>query len=207
MASRADGTLEYVIGRSRCGKTTYLQQRVANHDRVLVWDIEGQWAMLPGYKEIAGKTSKKKNAEALIDALVNAGEKAKIAYQPGSAAEFETFCQCAMVWGFDAPCSIVAEELADVSNQGKAPDSWGVLVRRSMKYDVNVYGISQRPQESDKTILGNAKVVTVFAPNTDADRDYLVKKLGIAAEKIPTESLKYVNRFNDGRMTSGTLKF
>lgn len=207
MATRPDGSLEYVIGRSRCGKTTYLQKVIQHHKRILVWDIEGQWAMQPGFTEIGGHRTSKENIEKLIEALLTAGDRCWLAYQPTSMSEFESFCQCAFVWGQDAPCAIVAEELADVSSQGKAPMSWGILIRRGMKYGISTYAISQRPAEADKTILGNAKVVTIFAPNTDADRDYLVKKLGVPAEKIPTADLHYLQRFNDGRTGAGKLKF
>lgn len=203
MAKRKDGKLLYLTGRSRCGKTTHLMRLIMRDRRQVIWDIEGQYAMLPGYESVDG-------LGALVKRMIEIGQgEAKLAYQPGGTTdkEFDGFCKAAFSWGVLHPCTIVAEEISDVTTPGKAPNGWGILIRRGMKYQIDIYGVSQRPAEADKTILGNASCVIVFAPNTDADRHYLNKRLDIPLDKIPDQQLHYVERFNDGKLKAGKITF
>lgn len=183
-----DGRLIVVSGKSRSGKTAWVVKHIEIHDRIIAWDIEGQFAMLPGWKKI---TTKKE----LLAAVEKEGS-VKIAYVSRGRAEFEFWAGCALFWGtYKGPCAAIAEELADTTSPGKAPEGWGDLVRKGLKRGIWIYAIAQRWAEADKTAIGNASEVIAFQSATQADIDYLALKTRIPAEQLeklkPLEFIHY----------------
>lgn len=111
-------------------------------------------------------------------------------------AEFEFWTRCvfaALETG--GPLAAVAEELADVSTPAKAPPGWGLLVRRSKKRGVQLYAISQRWAEADKTILGNADEWVLFSQASLDDVRYLARKSRLEFDTLaalrPFEFVRY----------------
>ncbi len=185
-----DGKLFVIAGASRSGKTAWTVKQVRRSRRVIVWDPEDQWAQLPGFRRIT-------NAAELVQAVASIQGPAKLAYVAGGklGAAFNHWARCAMYWGrYVGPCAVVAEELADVSTPGKAPDQWGLLIRRGLKRGMDIYAISQRWAEADKTAVGNASRFVVFRVNGD-DVDYLARKTRIPVETIEgLRPLQYVEK-------------
>lgn len=199
MIRRNDGFMVYAIGRSRSGKTQWIKQQIKKDKRIIVWDIQGEYSLQKGFVSV-------ESIGALI-AKLKVGGALKIAYQPNSLKEFEIFCRCAYNWLRQDVCTIIIEELADVSSAGKAPDAWGIICRRGLKFGPSIYASTQRPQEADKTILGNTSMVHIHAPNTQADRDYIAKKIGVDEETIPSEKLYFLQKYSEGAVKTGKLKF
>lgn len=175
-----DGRLVVLAGKSRSGKTAYTAQAVAGSRRVIAWDPHDQWGRLRGWQRIT-------SASMLHQAIQTFGP-ARLAYVPQAGTdlkiEFEKFCKIALQFAkIFGPCDVIAEELATVSTSAKAPQAWGDLLRFALKLGSNVYAISQRWAEADKTALGNPSEVVCFQM-MPMDVDYMAKRTGIAPGEL-----------------------
>lgn len=198
-----DGRLIIISGASRCGKTTYVAQQVKAAKRVLAYDPEDQWCRLPGWKRITTR------AELLK--LVERPGSFKAGFVAGGdlKAEFDFWCAAVMYAGrYLNPITAIAEELSDVTSQGKAPGAWGILLRRGLKRGITIYAISQRWAEADKTAVGNASEFVVFRCTGDDGR-YMAQKTGIDIGEINLlVRLQWIKKDTDTqKITRGKLKF
>lgn len=174
-----DGRLYVVSGASRSGKTAWVRQMVQGEARVFLWDPEAQWCELPGWT--------KATSRAQLTAHAASHGPRKVAYVVGSslADNFDHFASCCMYAGrWVEPVAVVAEELADVTTTAKAPPAWGILVRRGLKRGINIYAISQRWSEADKTAFGNASDFVIFRASSMADVRYIAGRTKLEAEEI-----------------------
>lgn len=177
-----DGRLIVVSGASRCGKSTQVAREVKAERRVVAWDPEAQWCEQSGFRKITSRA-------ALLKAIQTPGHM-RLAYVAGGklAEEFDYLCKSVMYAGrYIAPLIYIGEELADVSTPGKAPEGWGILVRRGLKRGITIYAISQRWAEADKTAIGNASEYLTFLPRPK-DLRYVAGFTGLQMEEI--ESLQ-----------------
>lgn len=173
-----DGRIRVVSGASRCGKTTQVAKETAASYRICAWDPEDQYASLPGYAKVTTRRQ-------LLDALKTKG-RLRVAYVAGGdlKEEFDFWCGCVYHAGrFIAPLDAIAEELADVTTQSKAPGNWGILIRRGMKRGINIWAISQRWSEGDKTCVGNASEYVIFA-SRPKDLEYVARFTGLPVAEI-----------------------
>lgn len=173
-----DGRLYVVSGASRCGKSTQVANMMRMSRRAVAWDPEAQWCEQPGWRKV---TSRKQ-----LLAAIQARGHMRIAYVAGGdlQAEFDFICGCVMFAGRHVePLDFVAEELADVTTPSKAPGNWGILVRRGLKRGINIYAISQRWSEADKTAVGNASIYVVFTTRPK-DVPYVARFTGLTVEEI-----------------------
>jgi hypothetical protein len=174
-----DGRLVVAGGKSRSGKTTWTEKQVraSKLGRALAWDPEDQWSQLPGWTRV---TKAGDLARMLGDG------KMKVAFVPGLdyKKDFQLFCKLAFNWGDKfGPFDLIAEELADVTPPGKAIGAWGTLLRRGLKRGINIYAISQRWQEADKTAIGNASQIVMFSM-LPRDQKYMSKETGIPLDEL-----------------------
>jgi hypothetical protein len=99
----------------------------------------------------------------------------------------------AFSWG---NCTAVAEETADVTTPAKAPVGWGTLVRRGRKRGISIIGVTQRPAESDKTIIGNATKIHCGMLKRPQDRKYMALEMDVPLQVVnelkPLEWLEVV---------------
>jgi hypothetical protein len=198
-----DGRLVVVGGGSRSGKTAFVRQEVQHARRVFAWDPEDQWAQLPGWIRVTRRAD-------LMKAATKKGP-AKVAFVTGGDLKeaFQFWCDAVFhSTRYVEPTDAVAEELSDVTNSSKAPGSWGILLRRGLKRGGNIYAISQRWQEADKTAMGNATEFVLFRQNGKRAPAYLSRETGIPPEAIPKLPLHYV-RFDPATdaMQTGVLTF
>ena len=200
-----DGIITAIVGSAGSGKTGWLKQQIAPAPRLLVWDIEGQ------YTE---RTTAVHTRKALLKAIQKG--QARISYQPSTLADFDYWAKCAFMFvrlgaEIGQKTVIVAEELADVTSPAKAPDGWGMLIRRCRKYGGDVYGITQRPAESDKTLFGNCMVLHVCGLQRANDRKYVALELDMSVSDIAAlsrERLEYIHKdMRSGRVEFGRLTF
>ncbi|WP_201341168.1 hypothetical protein [Abyssogena phaseoliformis symbiont] len=126
-------------------------QKIRSGNRLLVWGPEGQFAISAGCQSF-------KTVKDLYLALKGNRGSAKMALSVDTdlKGQFYVFCEIAFYFGLLKQCKVVVEELADVSSSGKAPEKWGLLVRRGLKHGMDIYSMSQRIQEVDKTVFGNS---------------------------------------------------
>lgn len=194
-----DANITLVTGQSGSGKTVYVKRRLEKCRRVIVWDVKGEYASEPGFMrvETAGELAR----------VLAAGQHARIAFVPRSMTLFDHWCKCAYAWG---DCAVVAEELADVTTPGKAPEGWGWVLRRGRERRLVVFGITQRPSESDKTILGNATTIHVCAMARADDRKYMARELDVpqaVVDGLNLGNLEWIEKdLRLRKITRGSLK-
>jgi hypothetical protein len=123
--------------------------------------------------------------------------------------EFDAFCRLAWVWIRAARGALVIEELASVTTPGKAPPAWGDIVRAGLRYGPSLYALTQRPSESDKTVMGNATVIHSHAMARANDRRYMAAELDTdPAELAKLRPLEWVERDRrTGELRRGKVRF
>lgn len=184
-----DGKLNIFSGKSRSGKTALCVKLVTNeHKTAFIWDIQGQWSKIRGYKKVADLRE--------LANIAKTGKAGRWCYVPSGdfKAEFNLFCQCSFHYAqhFGA-CGVVAEELAQVTSAGKASNWWFRLLSQSLKYGACIYAISQRWAEADKTAIGNATDFYVFR-SLGADVEYIAEKAGLAVSDVKAlKKLDYIH--------------
>lgn len=185
-----DGRLCIISGASRSGKTVKTERLVRTFKTVFVWDIEAQWCKMKGFKKMS--------CYADLVKVVTTGKPGKYAYvsQGDMKADFDRFCRAVFHFGsYFGECAAVLEELADVTTTAKAPEGWGILVRRGLKRGISLFPISQRWAEADKTAIGNATDFYLFRMSTGSDVDYMAKKTGVMRDRLadlkPLEFIHY----------------
>lgn len=199
-----DGRLTVVSGATRSGKTAWVRKETRPAKRIAAWDPEDQWAELPGWKKVTTRAQ-------LRDALTKPGP-LKVAYVAGGdlADEFDFWAQMVMYAGrYVAPLDSIAEELADVTTPSKAPGHWGILLRRGLKRGINIFAISQRWNEADKTAVGNASRFILFRQSSGDDIKYLSRKTRVKEDELEgLQQLEYIERCAiTGAQSHGKLKF
>lgn len=204
LVHRPDGALTVVTGASRSGKTAWTVQRVRAVRRVLVWDAVGEWGDRYGCTRISSL------AELQVLAPGTRLERAAY-FRPGAMGprEFDTFCRLAWVWIRAARGALVIEELAGVTTPGKAPAAWGDIVRAGLRYGPDIYALTQRPSESDKTVMGNATVLHCHAMARAGDRRYMAAELDTDPDALARlRPLQWLERDRrTGELRRGTVTF
>lgn len=187
MAQRKDGVMGLFIGITRSGKSTPIKAMIKDPrkaKRVLVWDAKNEYGPSLGLAVI-------KTLPELLSTLKSTKNVGRFAYVPSSFSkqEFDNFCRLAHTWNRQMEAVIVVEELAAVTNTGKASGYWGVLVNQSLGLGATLFATVQRGQEVDKSVMNAASYLWVCQHNTDDDARYMAKKLGVNINDIPREAL------------------
>ncbi len=204
MPANKDGLIYVVTGSSGSGKTAWLIKQIKKAGRLIIWDAKPEYhKKLPGVKLV--RTRKE------LIAICKTKKNYKIAYHPGTVnnKEFEFWSDCAYLAARIKPCKVVAEETADVTQPGKASDKWGQLVRKIRETGSDIYAVTQRPSESDKTAVGNASIFHVARMSRNNDRRYMSQELDInAADIAALENLQYIEKdMRTNKVTTGTVTF
>ncbi len=190
MGRRADGKMGLFIGITRSGKSTPIKAMIKcanNAKRVLIWDAKNEYGPSLGLTVI-------KSLPDLLTILKQTTGNGRFAYVPTGfdKKEFDNFCRLAHTWNRQKEAIIVVEELAAVTNTGKASGYWGVLVNQSLGLGATLFATVQRGQEVDKSVMNAASYLYVCQHNTDDDAKYMAKKLGVTITAIPREPLRFL---------------
>jgi hypothetical protein len=179
---RREGRLTVVVGASRSGKSLWTAQQVARARRLLVFDLLGEWSTKYRCERVSS----------IAELATRLHERSRLAFfSPYMTEHFDAFCRLAWCWLRLAPGALVVEETASVTSPGKAPPAWGTVCRMSLRYGVELYALTQRPAESDKTAFGNASLFHAGRATTPADRktiaDYLDVPLSVVVALRPLD--------------------
>lgn len=188
-------SITVVCGGSGSGKSAWVKQQIKKAPRLVVWDIDDEYGEVPGIERF---TSMREFAQTLLKR-----KKGRFCYV-GRPGDFGLWCKAVFAWG---NCVAVAEELAGVTSPNKAPEGWHTLVSRGRKRGIAIYGVTQRPAESDKTIMGNSTLKHVgFMPRAK-DRKYMADEMDIDQSLLnELAPLEYVEK--DGReVKTGKVRF
>jgi hypothetical protein len=204
---RPDGLAVLVAGSRGSGKSGWTRQQCEGARRLLVWDSVHEWSRDRLVTPVRTLT----HLHELVVADVASPGEFRVGYTgPVNAKTFHTFCKLAFVWMKAAPDgNLVIEELADVTSPAKAPEGWGEIVRKGRHYGGRIYGLTQRPAESDKTIAGNADVIHTGRLSFPRDRKAMSEYLDVPVQRITSlESLHWIERdMRDRSLTLGVLSF
>jgi len=173
----ADGKIYLVIGATRSGKTYWTEQQLKRFKRIIVWDIKHDKREFKGFIRCTDK------AELVKHCAMNRRGPLKITFS-GHVSDFEFFCRLVYVWAQDAPCAIVVDELSDVTTISKAPPAWGMIIRKVLCTGSDVFAITQRPAEIDKTTVGNATIFHVHRMSRAKDRKYIAEEMDINVNRV-----------------------
>lgn len=167
-----DGRIIVVVGSTGSGKSQWVRQQIKTAPRLWVWDVK------PEYHALRGTLIVRTRAHLLALAQVEIKQRVLFVVPP-TPANFEWWARCAYLAARIKPITVVAEEIADVTSPGKAPLHWGQLVRKVRATGSDLYAITQRPAESDKTAIGNASLFHVGRISRKKDRVYMAAELDI----------------------------
>jgi hypothetical protein len=204
---RRDGLLVLVTGSRGSGKSGWSRQQVGHRPRLLVWDAMKEWSRDGIVQPV--RSLKELHRLIILD-LHHPGEFRYGYTGPVTRKAFVTFCKLATVFMKAEPegC-VVIEELADVTNVGKAPEGWGEMVREGRHYSGDIYALTQRPTESDKTVAGNCDIIHAGRQSFPGDRKTMAEYLSVPVKQVDTlENLHWIERdMRDGRVSCGVLTF
>lgn len=206
-----DGTLIFSAGSSRSGKSLKIMREIAKKARVVVWDEKDEYAR--NFNKKTGEYDRTKvkrgwkitrTPKEFLTAITTSGNKFKICHVPDDIDQFDYWCRVVYAVGKKIKLDIVAEELADVTSPGKAPAAWGNICRKILGFGCNVYAVSQRPAESDKTALGNATIVRTGRLNVVRDRKTMAEQLGVDRQEVADLApFEFIERNQYGEISRG----
>lgn len=170
-----------VLGTSGSGKTRWLtkNREIADCARVVLWDPESD------HRAIHCQT--RAEFVRVLKAALQSGKKFRVAYEPQHVTPDEFNWWCGVVWAvLDGNMETVAivEEIADVVMAGSAPVNWGFMTRKGRKYGLRIFVVSQRPQQVDKTAVGQCPYKFAGALETDLDRKAVGSILSLSLEQM-----------------------
>jgi hypothetical protein len=189
-----------VCGSSGSGKSGWVKKQIKGKKRVVIWDADDEYGSITKLRcttipEMTALMRKAGSDKPLCVRLVSQG------------TDFFNLWSAA-VFSF-GNCIAVAEETADVTTPSKAPAGWGQLIRRGRKRGIEIFAVTQRPAESDKTAIGNASEIHCGMLNRANDRAYMARELDVTEEAInQLGELEYLHRDHKKKsIVKGKLTF
>lgn len=200
--------LRAYIGATGSGKGVSIREHLAAERpaRLLVWDP------LHEYGEFA-----KPVGELAALAVGAKAERFALAYSPGPdptayRERFEMFCRIAFAVG---RCTVLVEELADVTSPSYAPLAWRRCTTQGRHKGLRIIAASQRPAQVDKQFLGGCTYIRCFTLRYPADRQAMAGAMSVplvdiadlqTVEQGRTTTINFVERdFRTGKTTKGSI--
>ncbi|MBT3309903.1 MAG: hypothetical protein HOL04_02500 [Gammaproteobacteria bacterium] len=178
MKRRSDGILWYVVGKSRSGKSAFVNYILKLYKRVLILDPKADFARRPDYIRCDTK-------QQLFQAISeNFTGNAKIAYTEYSREALDYFSKMAFAWLKAAPCAIITDEIGGITTAAQAVGGWAKLLMQGLGYGAHIYALVQRGQDGDKTMRANRTFSHICAHEPE-EVDYCAKAMGIPAAEVP----------------------
>lgn len=179
-----------IVGASGSGKSAFIRKNIDfKQNRIIAWDPDEDFR-LPRVRSISvfAKLCQKQGFNKI---------RCAVTVDPNEE-NFEKFSQLAFaICHAQAPITIIADEIADVTRVAKASLHWGQLARKVRKYGGTLYACTQRPEECDKTIFNQAHVKWVGALGSTAAYKKMSQEMDIQLlqlrnlDNIPQKQVEY----------------
>lgn len=195
-----------VIGATGAGKTEWIRQQLTREKpkRLIVWDCKP----VSDYARFGQVFSDRRE---LVQAVIASGRgPLRAIYRPGNKAseykdKFDWLCRVAYAW---TNCTLVAEELAQVTKAGWSPDGWLAVVTMGRSQGLTVFGATQRPALCDKTFLSAASLVHCGRLGARSDRVTMADILDCSPDDLrDLKPMEWVERQDTGEMRRGKTVF
>lgn len=198
------------VGASGSGKGVSVRDHLKKEKpvRLIVWDPLNEYSGFckarTGDLAAVGRELKK--------------DRFAVAFYPGADAgkfadKFALFCRMVFAVG---NCTVLVEELSDVTSPSYAPQPWARIVRQGRHAGLRVIACTQRPAKVDKDFLGSTTYVRCFTLRYPEDRRSMAAILGSPMSDVDalhtTESdagteINFIERdFRGGVATKGRVK-
>ena len=192
-----------IIGATGSGKTQFIKRHpwYTKMPRVIAWDPEESYSGLNTYRTRRG--FERKLRQVGFNAL-----RARVVMNP-TPENFEWFCELIWSIGHQAnPMMLICEELADVCQPGKAGYWWGQVLRKGRKYGIKIIGVSQRPQEVDKTFFNSCLVKWCGILGSANDRRYMAQVMDLTVNELaPVQECEFYIRKGSKPSEFGRITF
>lgn len=182
------------IGATGSGKGVSIREHLAKEKpkRLAIWDPLGE------YGEFVTATTGK--LQDLARAM--SGKAFAVAYWPGADAtlykdKFAMFCRMVYAAG---NCTVMVEELADVTSPSYAPPYWRQCTKKGRHRGLRLIAASQRPADVDKHFLGGCTFIRCFTLTGKNDRLVMADMMD-----VPLETIKALSTVEAGKVT--TIRF
>lgn len=186
-------SIHAVIGATGSGKTTHVMQCIkrGNPSRLIIWDSKGEFAR-EGYAQPVTKISE------ITAAIKKAGAKGgfKLAFKPNGKRQdkkalFSDLCDLAF---YAKNCWLIAEELAEVTEAGSAPEGWRKATTQGRSEGLTIYGMSQSPAWIDKFFFGNCTTIRTGRVIQASHVKTMAEVLGVPRDEIRgLQDLEYIH--------------
>lgn len=172
-----------VIGASGMGKGVYVKgelRRVPRSRPIIVWSLlerTDNYAAIIGGQCVHTIT-------ALVEAI-KAGKTRLVFVPNGNTKElklqFDRFCR--VVWELEG-WVVVVEELSNVTTASWAPPAWKKISTAGRHRGLRVYGIAQRPAQTDKDFFGNCTEIHCYAVGSVRDAKVMADTMFCTPQEI-----------------------
>lgn len=209
MNARSDAGRIAVWGSSGSGKSTYVQRRIANARRVVVFDPMAEY-------EKCDRARRLDDIRLLMEANWTAF---RIAYRPPVGKEAEALSKvCFGLLKAQEPflagqskrrLTLVVEELNlsfPVHGGATKCPGFAEICSRGRHSGITVIGISQRAKEVSKRFRGNCTEAVTFMQFDEGDAKAAAESVRCRFNQIPSEPLHYIRR-SGAKVTTGKLLF
>lgn len=198
--------IEAVIGASGTGKGVWIKGRLKteNPSRLIIWDFMDEYG-----KFARPCTDLNKLTEAMRKAGGDGPLKARYLPQKsdekGLRNEFMKLCD--LVYGWES-CSLIVEELSNVTTASWAPPSWRKMTTSGRHANIHIVGTTQNPAIIDKTFLSNCTLIHVTGLRVNLHRRAVAQSTDIPESDIASlVPLEYIEKdFMAGEIRRGNVK-
>lgn len=196
------------IGATGSGKSAWVKQGLKSKPpkRLVIWDPQGE------YSEFGRSFTDLRQLHAAV--IAGCGPKAqgfRVVFRPGDvratyASRFDWLCRLVYAVG---DLTFVVEELADLTEPSRSPDSWSVLCRKGRHKRLRIVAASQRPASVDKDFFSNCSFIHCGRLNYDRDVSVMGNVLGCKpADVAALKNLEWIERdMLTGAVRRGALSF
>lgn len=202
MATASKPLVIAALGGRGSGKSAWVKQlpAVAQARRLLVWDYMHE------YGQVAQPVG------SLSDVIRSmAAQDWRIAYQVKHGTEEKAFDLVCKAVKTAKKCTLIAEELAFVTQPNKAPPAWRELCligRHATHAQATLIGISQRPASIDKDFLACCDVIHCGRLLYEPDAKAVAPFIGCDWKELTRlPDLHYIERTAGGEIVRGVLDF